>query len=152
MRFWMAWRHTADKIWLLRNYSRLQWKRDKVRASRADFERSGIRHRQRCAVCRGEAHHRHHIIQLQHRGQNTPRNIISLCRACHRLVHAAQKPVVVSPALSHPCGPVRLVKKARITLPTDAGSSPLIVGTGGPLVQSGLALAGGNEHTNAPVN
>lgn len=31
--------------------------------------------------------HRHHIIQIQHGGSNTPRNRVALCDACHSDVH-----------------------------------------------------------------
>lgn len=43
----------------------------------------------RCFVCglsRLEIH-RHHVIQVQHGGSNSVRNLVPLCRACHADVH-----------------------------------------------------------------
>lgn len=40
-----------------------------------------------CFICLGEANVRHHIIQLQHGGINSKRNIISLCYKCHADIH-----------------------------------------------------------------
>lgn len=41
-----------------------------------------------CFSCGETPHHRHHIIQLQHGGGNHARNIVPLCRTCHRKVHS----------------------------------------------------------------
>lgn len=41
----------------------------------------------RCFVCGELPKHRHHIIQIQHGGRNTYRNIVDLCVKCHRRVH-----------------------------------------------------------------
>jgi hypothetical protein len=40
-----------------------------------------------CFLCGEEAHHRHHMIQLQHGGVNCQRNHVPLCRTCHTEVH-----------------------------------------------------------------
>ncbi len=40
-----------------------------------------------CFLCGSEAHHRHHLIQLQHGGINTQKNHVPLCRSCHTDVH-----------------------------------------------------------------
>lgn len=42
-----------------------------------------------CFVCGTEEDriYRHHVIQLQHGGSNTPRNVVPLCHACHREIH-----------------------------------------------------------------
>lgn len=44
---------------------------------------------ERCFACRTEARrvYWHHVIQVQHGGSNTPRNLVSLCHRCHRDVH-----------------------------------------------------------------
>jgi len=40
-----------------------------------------------CFVCGGKTGHRHHIIQLQHGGGNSKRNVVALCLGCHGDVH-----------------------------------------------------------------
>lgn len=42
-----------------------------------------------CFVCgdRGQTLYRHHVIQVQHGGSNSPRNVVKLCHACHHLIH-----------------------------------------------------------------
>lgn len=40
-----------------------------------------------CFLCEKEPHHRHHLIQIQYGGQNTRKNIVHLCRSCHKEVH-----------------------------------------------------------------
>lgn len=125
LNFWRSFRKCSDKLSLLRYFSRLRWHRRFGWASRAEFEKSGIEWRQRCAVCRNKAHHRHHIIQLQYGGRNIPQNIISLCRDCHKKIHIQHKPVVIKPLARVFNGKPRLVKKACISPPTDAESFPL---------------------------
>ena len=64
---------------------------DKRQSTRKDFDEvkedkySMIR--EICFLCGEQAHHRHHIIQIQHGGQNHRGNIVALCRKCHRSVH-----------------------------------------------------------------
>ncbi len=134
IKFWIAWKHEPDKIALLRYWGRQNWG---GHSTREEFEQSGIRHRRRCAVCRDKASHRHHIIQLSRGGQNIPENVISLCRYCHRLVHASHKPVRFKPS-PRKLGAPRLVKKARIR-PADTESSSLP--DGAPPTLTGLELA-----------
>jgi hypothetical protein len=40
-----------------------------------------------CFVCGDPATERHHIIQLQHGGINSKRNLVSLCHGCHCQIH-----------------------------------------------------------------
>ena len=40
-----------------------------------------------CFICLEKAHHRHHILQIQFGGSNSFRNIVHLCRGCHKEVH-----------------------------------------------------------------
>ena len=41
-----------------------------------------------CFCCRAApATQQHHVIQVQHGGRNVPRNLVGLCRACHRKIH-----------------------------------------------------------------
>jgi hypothetical protein len=44
---------------------------------------------ERCFCCLTEDRrvYWHHIIQVQHGGSNTPRNLVTLCHRCHRSVH-----------------------------------------------------------------
>lgn len=48
-----------------------------------------------CFVCRSRDWrlYRHHVIQLQHGGSNSVRNVVSLCHAHHRAVHPWLRPV-----------------------------------------------------------
>ena len=49
--------------------------------------RHSLRSHQCCFVCGNMAEVRHHIIQLQSGGQNSKRNIVSLCKRCHKAIH-----------------------------------------------------------------
>lgn len=40
-----------------------------------------------CFVCEQPATARHHIVQLQHGGINSKKNLVSLCDACHADIH-----------------------------------------------------------------
>lgn len=42
-----------------------------------------------CFVCLSEDFktYRHHAIQIQHGGSNSPRNVVTLCHACHQKIH-----------------------------------------------------------------
>lgn len=40
-----------------------------------------------CFVCGGPWHHRHHVLNIQHGGGNSRRNIVPLCKPCHHAVH-----------------------------------------------------------------
>lgn len=40
-----------------------------------------------CYVCGAPATVRHHIIQLQNGGRNSPRNLMGLCDDCHAEIH-----------------------------------------------------------------
>lgn len=41
----------------------------------------------KCFVCLGQAHCRHHIIQLKNGGMNDKKNLVSLCNSCHANIH-----------------------------------------------------------------
>ncbi len=51
------------------------------------FKRHSLRSHRRCFACGGIADVRHHIIQLQNGGDNSKRNLLSLCNPCHAEVH-----------------------------------------------------------------
>jgi 5-methylcytosine-specific restriction endonuclease McrA len=40
-----------------------------------------------CFICTDKANVRHHLISLRNGGQNTGRNLISLCNPCHAKIH-----------------------------------------------------------------
>lgn len=40
-----------------------------------------------CVCCGEEADSRHHIIELQYGGSNSPKNIVPICSKCHSKVH-----------------------------------------------------------------
>lgn len=40
-----------------------------------------------CFACRGVGEVRHHIIQIQHGGLNSKKNLVTLCKGCHAEVH-----------------------------------------------------------------
>jgi 5-methylcytosine-specific restriction endonuclease McrA len=70
-------------------YENPQWNRNKV--VREYFNQTGPyaeMSAKPCFLCGVAAHnHRHHIVQIQHGGHNAPRNIVLLCRECHRDIH-----------------------------------------------------------------
>lgn len=45
--------------------------------------------RDRCYAClrRDRTLYIHHIIQVQHGGSSTPRNMVAICHECHRKIH-----------------------------------------------------------------
>lgn len=74
-----------------------------------------------CFACRSaRATQRHHIVAVENGGQNSPENIVGVCRDCHAKVHLWRRhgrpgPVPV-PAIKHQAPLVpRLVKKAKET-------------------------------------
>lgn len=50
-------------------------------------ERLQLKRYKWCFVCNAKATLRHHLIQLQHGGDNSRRNLISLCKSCHAEIH-----------------------------------------------------------------
>lgn len=40
-----------------------------------------------CFVCLGVTQCRHHVIQVQHGGDNRKSNVVGLCHRCHKKVH-----------------------------------------------------------------
>jgi hypothetical protein len=50
-----------------------------------------LRKHHKCFVCGEQAEIRHHIIQLHHGGFNERRNLVRLCRKCHKEIHPWMK-------------------------------------------------------------
>jgi 5-methylcytosine-specific restriction endonuclease McrA len=81
------------KIGLLIEWAELKKEKRKLLAEMRDqFEhqpkisRAKLSNRT-CKACLGRAQVRHHIVQLQHGGTNDVRNIVPLCRDCHKKIH-----------------------------------------------------------------
>lgn len=85
-----------DRLGLLRQYAALVVDEGPKRAEAGDKNRR--RHLRRlgtvsgaCWVCRAKAATtRHHVIALANGGRTKPSNVLGLCVACHRRVHAVQ--------------------------------------------------------------
>jgi hypothetical protein len=115
-RFWRHAESGKDRLWLLREAA--AWRVAEVREYR--HRRNGAARKPpatgRCWVCDGRrATCRHHVVQLQHGGRNTDKNLVDLCRRCHVLVHPwmLKKPPMLG-TLSQPCDMrPRLVKNPR---------------------------------------
>jgi hypothetical protein len=81
----------ADRLAIVRTYAEIailrptEWDPEQLRA---EFEKY-TRRPDGCFVCRTEGRERavHHIVQLQHGGSNSRRNLVSLCDVCHHAVH-----------------------------------------------------------------
>ena len=88
-------RNRNDTLQALREYGDFPLSprpRDKVRQNRERFHavkgrRCKYRKKSCCFVCGGPAEARHHIIQNQHGGLNSKKNLIWLCGACHAEIH-----------------------------------------------------------------
>lgn len=50
-----------------------------------------LRSHKLCFACGDPAEHRHHIILLNHGGDNSKRNVVSLCAHCHAEIHPWMK-------------------------------------------------------------
>lgn len=49
---------------------------------------TGLKTGERCAIClTGSSLEVHHIIEVADGGDNDPENLLTLCQACHALVH-----------------------------------------------------------------
>jgi len=55
---------------------------DEAKSGLHPFRRFGV-----CFVCGLWATCRHHIVQLQHGGINSKKNVVSLCDKCHAEIH-----------------------------------------------------------------
>lgn len=64
----------------------------KIKRTRERFVSRGTRGGGICFVCSLLANVRHHIIQIQHGGGNSHRNIVRLCQACHAVIHPWLRP------------------------------------------------------------
>lgn len=90
-----------DKLNLLIQYSEIKLKKrngDWLNNKRVEFNKKkvdihGMRDElnQKCFVCLKAADCRHHIIQLQNGGQNSKKNLVSLCNSCHSEIHPWMK-------------------------------------------------------------
>lgn len=67
-----------------RNLSR---RRNKFNKVKAQLHKLWTRRNKVCFCCSDPATVRHHIIQLQHGGHNSRKNIVSLCSPCHAEIH-----------------------------------------------------------------
>ena len=47
-----------------------------------------------CFCCPAPASCWHHVIQLNHGGRNTRKNLVPICRECHRIIHPWLQPPV----------------------------------------------------------
>lgn len=89
----MARESDVDRLALLRQVAAVRldrpddWDARSVRQAMAGVRISLMG--ERCFACLTEARrvYWHHIIQVQHGGSNTPRNLTPLCHRCHGAVH-----------------------------------------------------------------
>jgi hypothetical protein len=99
---YLAVRNGSDRLAMLQKLSNVklmrprEWDRSAIRYSFADsFSRLFLRglslhtHADQCFGClnRDRWLYWHHVIQVQHGGSNSPRNLVRLCHRCHRTVH-----------------------------------------------------------------
>lgn len=92
--FWSSDFDNIDKLSLLVEYSDVvifgrnftRYVRDKRRKA-FDKKKEWIELDSKCWTCDKRPEVRHHIIALKNGGGNSRRNIISLCRRCHSLIH-----------------------------------------------------------------
>jgi hypothetical protein len=102
-RFWeiVVGRDHATRLAILRGYARTELAPDPhIRYSPA-WMRAHYRDRRargfwqslgQCWLCEhATAKHRHHILPIENGGRNIKKNIVPLCVACHRSVHAAPR-------------------------------------------------------------
>lgn len=79
------------------------------KVARTKFVAWKVRRDKRCFVCGLWARLRHHIIQLQHGGSNSKKNIVALCDDCHAEIHPWLKDVeellIVENNKNHPPQP-----------------------------------------------
>ena len=85
----------AKKLFVLQDYAKKTIYRKKYRGQkeRKKFDyikkkRHSLKTHSICFLCsENEAEVRHHIILLKNGGTNCKKNVISLCRECHALIH-----------------------------------------------------------------
>jgi len=72
---------------------KIPWKTNKIKnrikfnATKESLHGSHKHLNRKCFVCLGQAHCRHHIIQMQNGGLNSKKNLVSLCHECHSAIH-----------------------------------------------------------------
>lgn len=92
-----------DLIWDVRRYSQaerleaLKWLAQVVIERGPTWDYAAVRadptppalHDEACFVCTvtDMRTYRHHVIQVQHGGSNSRRNVVTLCHACHKKIH-----------------------------------------------------------------
>lgn len=95
--FWLMYRKGAERLPLLLQLSKVvverpaTWDRAQVRREHEQW----VKHRpmvidtRMCFACgdTGHRHYFHHILEVQHGGSNTGRNLVPLCFACHQYLH-----------------------------------------------------------------
>lgn len=92
----LFWNHAenpaSDRLALLQRFAEIAIVRPAdwdAEAVRAQFERLQFGAAARCFACRSGDRTivRHHVVQLQHGGSNTPRNFVAICTRCHAAIH-----------------------------------------------------------------
>ena len=76
------------------------------------YKRHSLRAHGKCFVCRHLADVRHHIVLLGNGGIDSKRNLVSLCRSCHSVIH---------PWLNKQRGVSTVIEKQRAPLDTLRG-------------------------------
>lgn len=113
------WRSAADlsvdRLQLLRLYSMVvverpeSWDRAKIRG---DFQQRPGELSIGCFSCfsRSRPRQLHHVLQIQHGGSNSPRNLVTICHdlsesskaaSCHQTLHLWMRPSVSSHETTH---------------------------------------------------
>ena len=77
----------ADLVTPFKNQKPLRKRRAHFEEVKYDLHRMSLQRNARCWCCGSKAECRHHIIQLQHGGLNSRKNLVSLCFTCHAEIH-----------------------------------------------------------------
>lgn len=96
--FWAVVRDDGDRLELLKQLADVALERPSdwdLGAIRVAF--AGVRQTlmaEACFCCKTTERrlYWHHVIQVQHGGSNTPRNVVGICHACHRRIHPWLEP------------------------------------------------------------
>jgi 5-methylcytosine-specific restriction endonuclease McrA len=88
MRFQGAAERVEDRLELLKHYAGLI-PEDRTPEPEAVRAESVSYHALECFAClsRDWMTYWHHVVQVQHGGDNDPRNLVSICHRCHQRVH-----------------------------------------------------------------
>lgn len=91
--FWRRVRKDVDRLELLRELSDIVLERpagwNPLDVRQGTMATIATLTAEQCFVCySGERRlYWHHIIQVQHGGSETPRNLVCICHRCHKLIH-----------------------------------------------------------------